>query len=181
MTTSGHRPLDAGAILEVLERHEVKYVVVGGYAAELHGSRRQTVDVDVVPETTRQNLTRLASALQDLAAQIRVDGLPERLPFDTSAEALQGMSMLNLVTAHGELDLTFSPSGTDGYPDLARDAVLLPVGSVQVRIASLADVIRSKTAAGRGKDLAALPELRRLAASQQSTPPAGGQRSSKTS
>ena len=53
-------PLDAPALLEVLERHRVQYVVVGGYAAELHGSVRRTVDVDVVPSTTADNLERLA-------------------------------------------------------------------------------------------------------------------------
>ena len=53
-------PLDAPALLEVLERHRVQYVVVGGYAAELHGSVRRTVDVDVVPRTTADNLERLA-------------------------------------------------------------------------------------------------------------------------
>lgn len=44
--------LDAPAILGVLERHRVQHVVVGGYTAELCGSARRTVDVDVVPETS---------------------------------------------------------------------------------------------------------------------------------
>jgi len=60
--------LDAPAIFEVLERHGVQYVVIGGYAAELHGSNRRTVDVDVVPETTLDNLDRLVGALRELAA-----------------------------------------------------------------------------------------------------------------
>ena len=69
-------PLDAPALLEVLERHRVQYVVVGGYAAELHGSVRRTVDVDVVPRTTADNLERLASALRELQATIRTGDLP---------------------------------------------------------------------------------------------------------
>lgn len=156
-------PLDAAALLEVLERHRVAYVVVGGYAAELHGSVRRTVDVDVVPRTTLDNLERLTQALRELRARIRTDDDPAGLPFTTSAEALAGMSMLNLVTAHGELDLNFTPTGTAGYEDLHTDATTFSVGRVQVQVASLADVIRSKTAAGRGKDLDALPELHRLA------------------
>lgn len=156
--------LDAPAILEVLERHRVQHVVVGGYAAELHGSARRTVDVDVVPETSRENLSRLADALRELGARIRTDAVVGGLPFSTSAEALAGTKMLNLVTPFGELDLTFSPSGTSGYPDLVRGAVPRDVGGVQVRIAALADVIRSKEAAGRRKDAEALPELRALAA-----------------
>lgn len=156
-------PLDAVALLEVLERHQVAYVVVGGYAAELHGSVRRTVDIDVVPRTTLDNLERLTEALRELRARIRTDDDSTGLPFATSAEALAGMSMLNLVTAHGELDLNFTPTGTAGYEDLHTDSTTFRVGRVQVQVASLAAVIRSKTAAGRGKDLDALPELHRLA------------------
>ena len=71
--------------------------------------------------------------------------------------------MLNLVTTHGELDLNFTPSGTTGYEDFHADATTFDVGRVQVQVASLADVIRSKTAAGRPKDFDALPELHQLA------------------
>ena len=156
-------PLDAPALLEVLERHRVQYVVVGGYAAELHGSVRRTVDVDVVPSTTADNLERLADALREVQAKIRTEGLPEGLPFSPSGEAMVGMTMLNLVTTHGELDLNFTPSGTAGYEDLHTDATTFSVGRVQVQVASLADVIRSKTAAGRAKDFDALPELNQLA------------------
>jgi hypothetical protein len=68
----------------------------------------------------------------------------------------------NLVTDHGRLDITFRPSGTTGFADLARDAVHLTILGVEVDVASLADVIRSKEAAGREKDRLALPVLRRV-------------------
>lgn len=45
--------LEAVELLGVLERHQVQYVVIGGYAAQLHGSLRRTVDIDVVPRTIR--------------------------------------------------------------------------------------------------------------------------------
>lgn len=156
-------PLDASALLEVLERHRVQYVVVGGFAAELHGSVRRTADVDVVPRATADNLERLAAALREVQAKTRTEGSPEGLPFSPSGEAMVGMTMLNLVTTHGELDLNFTPSGTAGYEDLHADATTFDVGRVQVQVASLADVIRSKTAAGRPKDFDALPELHQLA------------------
>jgi hypothetical protein len=70
--------------------------------------------------------------------------------------------MWNLVTDHGRLDVTFVPSGTTGYEDLARDAVHLVILGVDVDVASLADVIRSKEAAGREKDRVVLPVLRRI-------------------
>ena len=58
--------------------------------------------------------------------------------------------------------VTFAPSGTDGYADVARDAVRLTILGTSVDVASLADVIRSKEAAGREKDRMVLPILRRI-------------------
>ncbi|MBO1756864.1 hypothetical protein [Allobranchiibius sp. CTAmp26] len=150
-------------ILQVLDRHRVQYVLVGGYAAELHGAQRPTIDIDLTPATTAENLTRVVAALRELQAGIRVDALPEPLPFETSAAALADMTALNLRTPHGDVDLTFHPSGTEGYPDLIRDATPHQVGTVTLQLASLADIIRSKEAAGRTKDAEALPELYRLA------------------
>ncbi|MDP9168475.1 MAG: hypothetical protein M3O32_20780 [Actinomycetota bacterium] len=154
------------ALFTALDRHHVEYVLVGGYAASQHGAMRPTKDIDVVPATTSENLARLAAALKELRAGIRVDDLPEGLPFDTSAEALRGMTMLNLRTAYGDLDLTFTPSGTEGYTDLIRGATVSTVDGVTVHLAALEDVIRSKRAANRAKDLAALPELLTLALAQ---------------
>ena len=126
-------PRDASALLEVLERHRVQYVVVGGFAAELHGSVRRTADVDVVPRATADNLERLAAALREVQAKIRTEGSPEGLPFSPSGEAMVGMTMLNLVTTHGELDLNFTPSGTAGYEDLHADATTFDVGRSRSR------------------------------------------------
>lgn len=91
-----------------------------------------------------------------MGAGIRVNDIPDPLPFDTSAEALRGMQMLNLRTPHEDFDLTFDPAGVGGYPDLARSATPRLVDGVTV---PLADIIRSKAAAARNKDPEALPEL----------------------
>lgn len=72
----------------------------------------------------------------------------------------------NLVTDAGELDITVRPDGTNGYEDLRRHGHPLNDES-SVVIASLEDVIRSKTAADRAKDRAALPGLRAALARQR--------------
>lgn len=149
-------------IFRTLERHGVRYVLVGGVAAVLHGSPHVTTDVDVVPQDGRENLERLSAALREVHARIRVAGEPDGVPFDHSAESLSRVRVWNLVTDHGDLDLTFVPSGTRGYDDLVRDARPMTIGGVAVPVASLADVIRSKEAAGREKDRLTLPVLRRL-------------------
>jgi hypothetical protein len=74
---------------------------------------------------------------------------------------LAGADMWTFRTRHGDLDLSYVPSGTQGYEDLRRDARNEEIGGVDVAIASLTDIIRSKEAAGREKDQAQLPALRR--------------------
>jgi hypothetical protein len=72
----------------------------------------------------------------------------------------------NLVTAHGDLDISFVPNGTEGFADLDRDAAHMMLHGVAVRVASLADIIRSKQAANRPKDQRVLPTLREILASR---------------
>lgn len=149
-------------ILATLDRHGVRYVLVGGLAAILHGAPHVTTDVDIVPEEDRSNLERLSAALRELHARIRVAGEPDGVPFDHSAESLPRVRIWNLVTHRGNLDITFEPSGTRGYDDLVRDVEPMTVRGIEVPVASLADVIRSKEASARERDRLVLPTLRRL-------------------
>lgn len=149
-------------LLAVLARHGVRHVLIGGFAGVIHGSPYVTTDVDVVPDPAAANLERLSAALGELHARIWTDAEPAGVPFDHSATSLAGARMWNLVTDFGRLDITFEPSGTGGFADVARDAVHLSILGVEVDVASLADVIRSKEAAGREKDRLVLPVLRRI-------------------
>ena len=151
-------------IIATLDRHGVRYVVIGGLAAVLHGAAHVTTDLDIAPEEAKRNLERLSDALRELNARIRVSGEPDGVPFDHSAESLARVRIWNMQTSMGDLDVAFEPSGTRGYEDLRRDAVAMTVAGVQVQVASLADVIRSKEAAGRERDRAVLPGLRELLA-----------------
>jgi len=130
----------------------------------------RTGDVDVCPSRTPQNLAKLAIALIELGARIRAPDSPSGLPFTCVAKLFAQMELCNLTTRFGDFDVSFRPSGTDGYPDLRRHAVAFALGSLMVPTASLDDIIRSKQAAARPKDLAQLPTLRshgRLAAKRK--------------
>ena len=155
---------DPVAILRVLHDHRVAFLVVGGIAARLRGAPLLTQDVDITPAPDRANLERLAGALEELDARLRTATEPDGVPFPFDPGLLENATVWTLITKHGDLDLVASPAGTDGYRDLIRDADELKVAiepDLAVQVASLADVIRSKEAAGREKDRAALPLLRR--------------------
>ena len=155
---------DPVAMLRLLHAHRVQFIVVGGIAARLRGAPLLTQDVDITPAPDRANLERLAGALKDLDARLRTATEPDGVPFPFDPGLLENATVWTLTTKHGDLDLVVSPAGTDGYRDLIRDADELNVATepdLGVQVASLADVIRSKEAAGREKDRAALPLLRR--------------------
>ena len=155
--------LDIERVLSTLDRHGVDYVLIGGLAARLHGSPLLTEDVDITPSTEPENLGRLADAVTEMDAHLRVVGAPaEGVPFEFDERCFGLFTSMTLVTKFGFVDLCFRPDGTSGYPDLSAGAETYEVYGLKIRVASLDDVIRSKTAAGRERDLQALPTLQAL-------------------
>jgi hypothetical protein len=153
--------IDPLGALEVLARHRVEFVLVGGVAANIHGNPLPTQDVDITPATTTANYRRLAAALREMNARTAVDAEPDGGPFVIDEVALAGNVTWTLKTDRGNLDIVTQPTGTKGYADLRRDAIPVELGpDLTVQVASLTDIIRSKEAAGRPKDQAALPALR---------------------
>ena len=159
------REFDPERILGALSNADVRFVLIGGMAAILHGDAGVTLDLDIAPAFDPANLDRLAAALRSLDARIRADDAPDGLSFDCSGEFLHNLgpsAILNLTTRAGDVDVAFMPTGTQGFEDLTRDAVAIDTAGVSFLVASLADVIRSKSAADREKDRRSLPRLREL-------------------
>ncbi len=156
--------VDVAGIIGALTRHDVRYVVIGGFAAELHGvAIPPTRDIDVTPATGGDNLDRLAAALGELHARFRVPGGPPEgvdVPGGISSSWLTDMATVPLITDAGALDIALRPDGTSGFDDLNSSLTIVDYEGLSVPVASLADVIRSKEAAGREKDLRVLPALR---------------------
>ena len=150
--TAGPAPLDPELLIRTLAHHRVDYVLIGALAARLYGFPRVTADADLTPSREPDNLARLASALRELDARISTETVPEGLAFDCSAAMLARAEMWNLVTRAGRVDLAFQPSGTRGYAELAGEAVHFEVYGVDLAVARLEDILRSKEAAGRPKD-----------------------------
>lgn len=135
----------------------VDYVVIGGVAAQAHGSPQFTGDVDICYSTDGQNLERLGEVLVTVGARLR--GVAENVPFVPDERTLRRTQVLALNTPDGKLDVLAAPSGFPGYSALAAEAVLVEWAGVTIKIASLKHLIAMKKAAGRPKDLIAVEEL----------------------
>ena len=149
-----------GEICRVLLDHNVRFVIIGGFATRLHGTGYATVDVDICPSSEDSNLVRLSAALSELDARLRVEGDPDGVSFDPHPDLLRQVTVMTLTTKHGPLDLAFAPEGfPDGYTSLTERSSTVVVAALELPVASLEDVVASKRAAGRPKDIVALPLL----------------------
>jgi hypothetical protein len=144
-------------ILRTLTGHGVDFVIVGGIAATLVGSARDTFDLDVCPALDSGNLDSLGKALLELEARLR--GVEEAVPFTPDGRALWNVDLLTLDTVAGPLDILMRPNGAPPYEQLRRRAERKDLGSFSVLVASIEDLIAMKEAAGRPKDLVVVEEL----------------------
>ncbi len=143
-------PFDFLGVLRTLTAHEVRYVLIGGVAANAHGSPSITQDIDICYERSDENLERLAAALQALNAHLR--GVDPALPFQLDAKTLKMGDSFAFDTDAGAFDCLGTPAGTDGYKDLFANATLMDFDGLQAYVVSVDDLIRMKRAAGRPKD-----------------------------
>jgi hypothetical protein len=142
---------DPRRILIALQKHEVRFVVIGGIAGRLWGSPSVTNDLDVCYARDGANLDALAAALRDLKAKLR--GVDRDVPFQIDRRALEIRDHFTFTTVAGNFDCLGRPAGSAGYDSLARTATIMELGNMSVPIASLDALIMMKRAAARPKDL----------------------------
>ena len=157
--------LDVGDLIEVLDRHGVEYVVIGGVATQVHGHRRTTMDFDLMPDPDPENLRRLGAALAELEARPLESPVAKvEIPVTDPERLAIAAIVPPLATRHGQIHILKEPKGARAFEELREAALVVALDGIQVAIASLDDLIRMKRAAGRPADLddiAALTEAER--------------------
>ena len=149
MTRSLFQPAQARAIADAFARHGVQYLFIGKSAAILLGFPAITQDVDVFPANSPENAQRIIDALQSAG-------------FDLDPELRQailvGRDFVQIKTGPFDLDLVFAPDGIASFAE-AKERSLSIDG---FHIANLRDIISSKRASGRQKDMIDLELLERF-------------------
>ncbi len=144
-------------ICEILLRHGVEFLVIGGQAEVLYGSSRVTLDVDVCYRRSGENLARLASALLELKPTLR--GAPPDLQFRLDAQSLALGNNFTFITTAGDFDLLGYVEPIGGYEQLSSNATAFQAGEMAIRAIGLDDLIKIKEYLRRPKDQAALHQL----------------------
>ncbi|MEO8025246.1 MAG: hypothetical protein ABI823_02170 [Bryobacteraceae bacterium] len=138
----------------------VDFVVIGGLSATLHGSAAITFDLDIFYARTQSNLRRIVAALEPYHPRPRE--FPPGLPFVWDEATVRNGSMLTLHTDAGDVDLLAEVAGLDSFDAVKATAIEVQAFGRRICILDLPSLIRAKRAAGRPKDLLALPELESL-------------------
>ncbi len=148
--------LDLRELLATLDRHAVDYTIIGGIAVQVHGHRRTTKDLDVIPSPGEANLSRLTAALRELDARPRdVPGAP----VPTVEQLATAAIVPPLTTRHGELHILREVPGAPPYPDLRARALVIDFDGIALAIAGLDDLISMKRASGRPADIGDIAAL----------------------
>lgn len=146
--------------LAALEPHGVKCIVIGGWAATIHGSARSTNDVAFVYSREPLNLARLAAALEPFQPYLR--GAPPGLPFRWDAVTIRQGLNFTLTTTIGDVDFLGEVAGGGSYEQLLADTIEVEAFGVRYRCVTLEKLIQRKRAAGRPRDLEVIAELQAL-------------------
>ncbi|MHB1538460.1 MAG: hypothetical protein ACYCUM_08080 [Solirubrobacteraceae bacterium] len=172
MSDAPERPLDLRELFRALAEHGVDYLVIGGVAAQVHGRRRTTMDLDLTPDPEWENSTRLAAAL------VALDAHPVELgrsaPPPTAEQLGLPAIVPPLATCHGELHILNDVPGAAGYAAMRSRALRTDLGGIAVHIVGVDDLIRMKRASGRAADIEDIEAV--TAVAQREAPGSGEQR-----
>jgi hypothetical protein len=148
---------DTAALIAALQSAGVRFIVVGGAAAQLHGSTVGTVDLDIVHRRDPANVAKLLDLLKQLDAFHRHDLMNRRLP--PTAEQLLGSGQINLTTSLGPLDPLCELEPGQGYEQLLPHTDVMRDEGIEIRVLDLPTLIDVKSKVGRAKDKLAVAEL----------------------
>jgi predicted nucleotidyltransferase len=148
---------DIELLLRELVGAGVRFIVVGGAAAVIHGAPITTQDLDIVPQQDDEGLEKLLGVLERMNTRFR----PVRPERDLAPQLmhLRGTGQLNLITNFGPLDVLMRLHDARGYEELLPHSHEVNDGGLNFRVIDLDTLIEIKRDAGRARDALVLPML----------------------
>ena len=147
-------------LLQRLSDAKIDFVIVGGFAAMLHGSSLLTRDLDVCAVLTAENLDKLRDVFRDLHPVHRMT--PQRLSFLDNPDPGSSLNNLYLQTDLGPLDLLSTITGVGDFERVRSASIEVELFGKKTQVMAIEDLIKAKQALGREKDWLAVKELRAI-------------------
>ena len=140
---------DFREFVELLNKHEVRYLVVGGYAVAVYGHPRYTKALDIWVEATEDNSDRMLAVLDEFGfGSLNL----------SREDFVQPGWVIQLGNPPNRIDLLTSVSGLQ-FADSFLSRTIILTHELPISFVSLPDLLRNKQASGRAQDLADIQEL----------------------
>jgi hypothetical protein len=146
-------------LLARLLASKVEFVVVGGFAAVMHGSTLVTQDVDICCRFNEENLMKIQAAVADLHPVHR--SRPD-LPLHLTPEQCASLRNVYLKTDAGALDCLSEVLGVGSYEEVLKNSVVAELVFGDCRVLDLEALIRAKEAMGRDHDRITVKQLKAI-------------------
>jgi predicted nucleotidyltransferase len=153
-------------LLKLLLENDIEFVIVGGFAAIVHGSSFVTKDLDVCAPMTPDQLQKLRKCLADIHPKHRQT--PQKLSFLEVPEQWSGTKNLYIQTDLGVLDMLEQVTGIGDFSVVVANAMEIDVFGRKCKVMGVNDLIRAKLVMGSPKDLAVVKELRLISGHDES-------------
>lgn len=140
---------DYKELLRLLNENQVEYLVVGAFALGFHGAPRNTGDIDIWIRISKENSTRMISALKDFGFSSL--GFKEE-------DFLDKDSIIQLGVPPVRIDILTSITGVE-FDAAYKNRCVLKSEGIPINYLSKEDFIKNKRASGRLKDLADLERI----------------------
>jgi hypothetical protein len=144
-------------LLCLLADSDIPFVVVGGYAARMHGTSLLTEDIDICAVLSPENVEKLRKLLAPFHPVHRMT--PQKLSFIQFPEDISRVNNLYIKTDMGQIDLLGSVSGVGDFDSVSKNAVEVTLFGRKCKVISLDDLIKAKKFVGRPHDLETVKQL----------------------
>lgn len=146
---------DFREFIELLKKHEVEFIIVGGFAVALHGYPRFTDDLDVLVKRDKENANRLLQAVTEFG-------------FGSLGLEVEDFTKDDMIVQLGypplRIDIITSISGIEDYKQLFENAISIEAENMHLKIISLDDLIKNKESTNRSIDRTDALKLKKIRA-----------------
>ena len=153
-------------VLEELYKKDVKYLIVGGLAVNLHGIPRVTQDIDIIISTAQKNILTIIQILDSLSYKPRLPVNPEDLAKPEIVDDWINIKNMKAFSFYHEEDnfkvIDIVISHNLEFENAYKNKVEKKVNGFIIYLASIGDIIKLKEYSGREQDLSDIEMLRKL-------------------
>jgi predicted nucleotidyltransferase len=152
---------DLKKLLKVLLENDVDFVLIGGFAAVVHGSTSVTQDIDICAAITEEQISKLRNILKEYNPWHRMD-LDKQLSFLEHPKSVEGVKNIYLQTDLGVLDILSETQPAGDFKTIKKHSIEVPLYGHNCRVISINDLLKVKETMKRPKDLQVAEELKKI-------------------